>query len=141
MNTKSLHSCNCFSARKAARVLTRMYERHMAETGLTSNQFSILVMLSEAPALSMREMAGALAMDRTTLLRSMQPLQRDGLVEANSDETDARLLRYSLTRSGAARAEQALPYWQRAQDELERQIGKDTAAKLRMLGELTDLEE
>jgi hypothetical protein len=67
-----LDLCNCFAARQAARHITRLYEKHLAEADVTSAQFSILVVLDEKRRASMSEMADALVMDRTTLLRAGQ---------------------------------------------------------------------
>ena len=76
-----LLSCNCFATRQAARSITRFYERHLTPTGLTSAQFGILSLLEETPSRPMGEMASVLGMQRTTLLRALQPLQRDELIE------------------------------------------------------------
>jgi len=66
-----LELCNCFAARQAARHLTRQYERHLSGAELTSAQFSILVAVEEAGEMTMNELADALVMDRTTLLRAL----------------------------------------------------------------------
>ena len=51
--------CSCFAARQAARYLTKLYERHLADVELTSAQFSILVGLDEAGEMTMNELAAA----------------------------------------------------------------------------------
>src|SRR5258708_18726827 len=68
---------NWFAARQAARHITRLYEKHLAEADVTSAQLSILVVLDEKRRASMSEMADALVMHRTTLLPAVKPLQRD----------------------------------------------------------------
>src|SRR5687767_736485 len=92
-----LDACNCFAVRQAARHVTRMYEKHLAEAGLTSAQFSILGVLSQAGEMSMVALANALVMDRTTLLRAMKPLQREELVRSRPGLPDPRQLMFSLT--------------------------------------------
>jgi DNA-binding MarR family transcriptional regulator len=123
--------CNCFAARQAARHLTKLYERHLADVELTSAQFSILVGLDEAAQLTMNELAGAMVMDRTTLLRALQPLQRQGLVASKPSTEDARRLVLSLSAAGKRRLKKALMLWSDAQRELETQIGSGEAARLR----------
>jgi len=126
-----LELCNCFAARQASRHLTRLYERHLKGAELTSAQFSILVALEEAGEMTMHELAKALVMDRTTLLRAIKPLQREELVVSKPSEDDARRLVFSLSAAGVRRLKKALALWFNAQQELEAAIGSDDAARLR----------
>lgn len=119
MTSRNVH-CNCFAVRQAARALTRDYERHLAPSGLTSSQFSILVVIDERPGIGMRELAEELVMDRTSLVRALKPLERDGLVAVASDK---RQNAYLLTKAGGARLAEALPLWQVAQDEFVARFG------------------
>jgi len=126
-----LELCNCFATRQAARHLTKLYERHLSGAELTSAQFSILVALEEAGEMTMNELAEALVMDRTTLLRAIKPLQRDDLVVSKSSEDDVRRLVFSLSAAGVRRLKKAFPLWSKAQQELEASIGSGEAARLR----------
>jgi DNA-binding MarR family transcriptional regulator len=126
-----LELCNCFAARQAARHLTKVYERHLSGAELTSAQFSILVSLDEAGEMSMNELAKALVMDRTTLLRAIKPLQRDELVVSRSSKDDVRRLVFSLSADGARRLKTAHVLWSDAQQELESLIGSGEAARMR----------
>jgi DNA-binding MarR family transcriptional regulator len=126
-----LDACNCFAVRQAARHVTRMYEKHLSEAGLTSAQFSILGVLSQAGEMSMVALANALVMDRTTLLRAMKPLQREELVRSRPGLPDPRQLMFSLTPNGERRLTKAVPLWEKAQDEFETEIGTRHAAQIR----------
>jgi DNA-binding MarR family transcriptional regulator len=126
-----LDLCNCFAARQAARHVTKLYERHLEKAELTSAQFSILVALDEAGEMTMNELAKALVMDRTTLLRAIKPLQRDELMISRSGADDARQLVFSLSAAGARRLKKAFPLWTKAQQEFEAVIGSDEAARMR----------
>src|SRR5215470_3957047 len=132
MNTLTrLELCNCFAARQAARHLTKLYERHLADAELTSAQFSILVALEDGGELTMQELAEALVMDRTTLLRAIKPLQREDLLVSKSSEDDVRRLVFSLSAAGVRRLKKAFALWSKAQQELEATIGSSEAARLR----------
>jgi len=126
-----LSGCNCFAARQAARHLTRLYERHLSEAGLTSAQFSILATVDEAQEMTMAELVDALVMDRTTLLRALKPLQREELVNTRPSTEDARQLVYALTAAGLRKLKQAFPLWAKAQSELEADVGAAAAARMR----------
>lgn len=123
--------CNCFAVRQAARQVTKLYEGYLAPARLTSAQFSILVALGEEGRMTMVELARALVMDRTTLLRAMKPLQREGLIGNASSDADPRQLVFSLSRAGERRLKQATPLWRRAQEEFESGVGPTEAARLR----------
>jgi DNA-binding MarR family transcriptional regulator len=127
----TLNTCNCFALRQAARHVTKLYERHLASADLTSAQFSILGALGEAGEMTMAELANALVMDRTTLLRAIQPLQRDEFLTSRSSDDDSRLLVISLTSAGERKLKQAFPLWEKAQEEFETEIGSREAAQLR----------
>jgi DNA-binding MarR family transcriptional regulator len=126
-----LDLCNCFAARQASRHLTRLYERHLAGAELTSAQFSILVALDEAGEMTMNELASAMVMDRTTLLRAIKPLERDELLVSKPSEDDTRRLVFSLSAAGGRRLKKAFALWSAAQQELEASIGSSEAARLR----------
>ncbi|AFQ51392.1 MarR family transcriptional regulator [Burkholderia sp. A9] len=124
-------ACNCLALRQAARFVTQLYERHLAPVGVTPAQFSIMANLSHRPGLVMSELADRLVMDRTTLLRALKPLQRDGFVAAAASEHDARAHALSLTKHGERTYAQAKVAWQAAQDEFETQFGRSRAKALR----------
>lgn len=127
----SYDECNCFALRQAARRVTQIYERHLGAVGLTAAQFTILAKLARKPSLPIADLADAMVMERTTLVRAMKPLQRDGLVIAESAEHDSRTFVFSLTRKGEATFDRAAVAWRAAQDEFEKQFGTARAKALR----------
>ena len=125
---------DCFAVRQAARHLSQLYERHLSAAGLTPTQFSILGALGRGSSLTMVELAGALVMERTTLVRALRPLLRGGLiadVAAADAEATVRRRRLALTPDGRTRLAVAGVHWQAAQDEFERRFGPQRAAWLR----------
>jgi DNA-binding MarR family transcriptional regulator len=127
----SYDECTCFALRQAARHVTQIYERHLDQVGLTAAQFTILARLARTPNLTMLDLADAMVMERTTLVRAMKPLQRDGLVVAEAAEHDGRTFLFSLTKQGEATFDQAAIAWRAAQDEFEEKFGPARAKALR----------
>jgi DNA-binding MarR family transcriptional regulator len=123
--------CNCFALRQAARYVTQIYERHLAEVGLTAAQFTILSKLSRQPDRTMADLSESMVMERTTLVRALKPLQRDGLITAKSAEHDARAQVFRLSESGEKIWEQAVIAWSNAQQEFEAKTGAAKAKALR----------
>ena len=130
----SYDECNCFALRQAARHVTQIYERHLGDVGLTAAQFTILAKLARTPNLPMADLADAMVMERTTLVRTIQPLRRNGLLLSEVHGADARALSIALTAAGEARLKAARQHWDAAQAEFEHRFGEERAAALR--GEL-----
>jgi DNA-binding MarR family transcriptional regulator len=138
MNKAISHDeCNCFALRQAARYVTQIYERHLGEVGLTAAQFTIMAKLARKPDLSILDLADMMVMERTTLVRALKPLQRDGFVLSEPSEHDGRTFLFSLSDAGHRVFEQAAIAWRAAQDEFEVKFGRSRAKALR--GELFNL--
>ena len=81
--------------------------------------------------MTMADLASVMVMDRTTLLRAMQPLQREDLLKNTSSPTDPRQLVFALSPAGERKLKQALPLWNKAQEEFEAEVGPREATRLR----------
>jgi len=125
--------CNCLAIRQAARHVTQFYDQCMAPTGLRTSQFSILARLRQRGPLTINVLAQELVMDRTTLGRNIQPLEREGLIEIHPGRADRRSRELHLTEAGAARLPAAAARWQEAQTRFEAAFGPARAAELRSL--------
>jgi DNA-binding MarR family transcriptional regulator len=102
----------------------------MAATGLTCSQFALLALLSEQPGIGFKSMNAAMSMDRTSLVRALKPLQRDGLVTATPAANDARQLSFSITPAAAKLVRKGERLWMKAQADIEAQIGVPAAQKM-----------
>jgi len=114
--------CACFNLRKAARAVTQLYEVALAPSGIRATQFSVLVALALVDGAPLSRVAEGLVMDRTTLTRNLRPLKRRGWVRIEAGE-DRRERNLSLTRSGRAALDRALPLWQQAQARVLAHVG------------------
>jgi DNA-binding MarR family transcriptional regulator len=132
MNKSITHDdCNCFALRQAARYVTQIYERHLSRVGLTAAQFTIMAKLARKPQLTMVDLADSMVMERTTLVRALKPLQRDGLVISEASEHDGRTYLFTLSDTGKQLFEQAAAAWREAQEEFESKFGRARAKTLR----------
>ena len=106
-------SCACAALRHATRALTQHYDTHFRAAGLRATQFTVLATLAQTGPLSMSDLSERLGLERTTLSRSIRPLEQKGWVRAVGHQ-DQRLRQMELTRKGRKKAESALPAWKRA---------------------------
>jgi DNA-binding MarR family transcriptional regulator len=131
MHTLTPEIDDCFAVRQAARHISKLYERHLSEAGITPTQFSILSTLARSPSVTMMQLAEAMVMDRTTLVRALRPLLRDEFVAGSSREHPKRRLQLTLTQPGRAKLDEAMTHWRAAQEGFERSFGPLQAASLR----------
>ena len=131
MHTEPAEHDDCFAIRQAARHISQFYERHLSAADVTATQFSILAALRHRANLTMLELARAMVMDRTTLVRALRPLLRNALVSDEADGQGPRRLQLVLTQHGRARLAAAMVHWRAAQKEFERKFGREQAACLR----------
>jgi DNA-binding MarR family transcriptional regulator len=124
-------NCFCFALRQASRHISNLYERHLAEAGITPTQFTILSTLFSCSNLTMAELAKVMVMDRTTLVRVLKPMLTRGLVASFADDDDARRLRVELTGAGRTKHDEAVAHWAAAQACFEHRFGQQQAALLR----------
>ena len=122
--------CHCLAARRNARYLTRLYDRHLAAAGVSVSQFSLLAMLAEHPEISIHDLTEIMVMERTTLVRALKPLQTAGFIHSRA-EGPRSALRLSLSAEGQAKLTQAQLHWHSAQQALEAQVGADRAIAIR----------
>jgi DNA-binding MarR family transcriptional regulator len=109
-----MDGCVCLALRRAARTLTRFYDRALRPHGLRATQFPILAAACKQQPVPLAELAEALGMDRTTLLRNVQPLVRRRLVEVEP-AADSRRTEIHATATGRALLARAYPEWKRVQ--------------------------
>ena len=125
--------CNCLAVRQAARHVTQFYDQFLAPAGLRTTQFSILARLQRLGPMTISLLAADLVMDRTTLGRNLQPLEREGLVAVVKGRTDRRSREIRLTDPGIERLRTAVEGWVKAQAGFEAVFGEQRSSELRAL--------
>jgi DNA-binding MarR family transcriptional regulator len=114
----------CASLRRASRVLTQLYDDAFRPLGLRATQFTILQALSLAGEVTQGLLGEILAMDSTTLTRTLDILERRGWIAKRHGE-DRREWRLRLSKRGETQLQRALPAWRSVQDRLHTQLGNE----------------
>lgn len=128
-NAPYISPCHCSMLRQASRALTGYYDRALEPSGLRVTQYSLLNRLRRHGPVSMNELSGLMQLDRTTLIRNLNPLVKRELVEISAA---VRAHQVAVTEKGLAEMAKALPLWDGAQNEVEKLF---TAAELESLRE------
>jgi DNA-binding MarR family transcriptional regulator len=103
-------------------MVSAIYDDALRPTGLRGTQFTVLVSLAVVETTTVTGAAASMGVDRTSLTRALQPLERDGLIEsAPGDDGRERVL--SLTDAGRERVDEAIGYWEQAQERVTGSLG------------------
>ena len=121
-NRGCLSPCVCNTLRMVSRVVTQLYDDCLRPSGLRVTQFSILAAIARRGEASLKQLENELAIDQTTLTRSLTLLERDGVLERAS-HPDARIKAMRLTAKGRRALEVARPLWAQAQGKVLRELG------------------
>jgi DNA-binding MarR family transcriptional regulator len=133
LDLRACRDCLCLASRRAARAMTRAFDRRLRPQGMRVTQFSILTNLLLRGALPVGKLADALGMERTTLTRNLALLESKGWVQISADKDDARSRVVAATRRGRSAVAAALPAWRAAQAAVVAAIGAPGADALRTL--------
>src|SRR6266496_1407068 len=96
---RRLSPCVCSTLRMVSRAVTQLYDDILRPSGLRVTQFSILATIARMGEANLRQLEHPLAIDQTTLTRSLNLLERDGLIERVS-HPDARIRAMKLASKG-----------------------------------------
>jgi DNA-binding MarR family transcriptional regulator len=114
--------CVCNTLRMVSRAVTQLYDDTLRASGLRVTQFSIVATIARLGEASLKQIEDTLAIDQTTLTRSLNLLERHGLIE-RAPHPDGRIKAMRLTWKGRRTLAVARPLWARAQDKLLRELG------------------
>jgi DNA-binding MarR family transcriptional regulator len=134
LNMSAMENCVCFNLRWVTRVVTQFFDAEMRRHGIRATQGAILRALNAKEIWSMAELSDWLGMDRTTLVRKLRPLQRDGMAQAVGGGRGGRV-QLSITAKGREKIKESLPAWRSAQSAAVKTLGEQRWSAI-----LSDLE-
>jgi DNA-binding MarR family transcriptional regulator len=108
-------ACAVMNFRQVARSVTARFDDQLRPVGLRATQLNLLMAIETSTAVTITDLAGILAMDRTTMTRNLKLLRQRKLVDGKT---------IALTAKGRRAAAAALPLWEKAQAEILDSLGK-----------------
>ena len=127
--------CYCFSLRRAARKVSSLYDEALAPAGINIAQLSMLRRIKRAGSVSLTELGRLCDLDRSTVGRNVQVLERMGLVRSSAGK-DQREATLGLSERGERALIEGDPLWEAAQGRIEQGLGREDAARLLALLEM-----
>ena len=92
-----------------AKLSTQLLTASLAPYGVYPGQFGVLVFLWVQDGQTQRELSRQVAIDEASMVRSLDRMERDGLVRRVRNEHDRRQINIFLTEKGRALRDQLLP--------------------------------
>ncbi len=126
--------CLCGNIRMAARTVTTLYDGHLAPSGLTAAELSVLWCVMAAQPVSMQRIGEFLSMEKSTVTRNVAHMRLRHLLKVATGK-DARTKQVSVTRAGQEAFLRALPLWKEAQKAAAKSLG-DTRFRSLVAGSL-----
>ncbi|MEW6160937.1 MAG: MarR family winged helix-turn-helix transcriptional regulator [Verrucomicrobiota bacterium] len=134
LDMATVENCVCFNLRWVARAVTKFYDAEMRRHGIRPTQGTILLSLNSKQSWSMAELSDWLGLERTTLVRNLRPLQRDGFVNVVGGGHGNRV-ELAITAKGRKQIEKLTPAWKSAQRAAVKTLGEERWSAI-----LSDLE-
>jgi DNA-binding MarR family transcriptional regulator len=100
-----------------------MYNQELHSSELELTQFTLLMTLEITGEITQKALGGILAMDSTTLTRTLRVLIERGWIGSDAGE-DRREKLLNLTAAGRRKYQHAKPLWERAQKKLRAGVGE-----------------
>lgn len=114
--------CLARQAAMTARAVGRVYAATLRPLGLQPTQVHLLGALALYPDAGMAELSDMLVVDRSTLVRNLKLLERDGLV-GSSRPAGSRAKRFTVTAAGRNLLASVEPLWEQAHRRLVAALG------------------
>ena len=127
--------CLCINLRRVAQKVTEFYDNTLKPVGVSVNQYSLLVNISRMEGCGTGELAQRVRLEKSTLVRTLQPLLRSGLIEDKSSG-EARRRQLYISPQGEKILKKAFPLWEKAQGELATKLGGNYASLLAIFDQI-----
>lgn len=129
---EALSQCLVLNTISAARALARVGDAQFKPYGVTVQQFSLLSAIRYNPDEPVKNLAERISLDRTSLTRNLDLLEKKGLVQRIA-QTAGNMRICELTEGGNQLLDQLLKEWQQAQQAIVKGFSaEDVEAYLRI---------
>jgi DNA-binding MarR family transcriptional regulator len=120
--------CLATRSRRISRVLTAIYDQHLRPYGISSPQFTLLVVIARLGSASRAEIGRANYQERSTLTRNLDLMLAEGWIEDAPQQSSGRSRPIKITKVGRNMLRKAAPAWRQAQEKAKRLLGEGGVA-------------
>ncbi|RDS86659.1 MarR family transcriptional regulator [Dyella psychrodurans] len=132
--------CLMTRSRRISRVVTSIYDEELRPFGLSSSQFSLLVLIARLSGASRAEIGRANFQERSTSTRNLQLVLDEGWAEEVMPEK-GRSRPIVISKAGRDLLAVAMPAWRSAQAQARQLLGDNGASAIVQLSARLPVEE
>lgn len=114
--------CLCFRIRRAAQRIKDFYDETLAPTGVSVAQYALLININRMEGCGTGELARVMKYEKSTLVRTLQPLLNDGFIADRSPGSNRKRQLY-ITEEGTRVFSKTKLLWSKAQNEIHSRLG------------------
>jgi DNA-binding MarR family transcriptional regulator len=118
--------------RRASLAITKLYDQYLRPTELTVRQYSIMRSIYRLAPVSVSDLALEMQLDRTTMVRNLHPLEKQGIV-LDISRHGTRNRQLILSKHGEEKFKSAELLWIQAQKDVTAALGESDLAMLSQL--------
>lgn len=122
LNLEGTDDCASSNLRRVSRSITTFYEAALRPSHLRPTGFTILVAIAKSEPVAVGSLASELLLDPTTVTRSLQLLQRAGLIAISARSVNRQRF-VTLLPKGRQTLGRSVPLWRQAQGRLVGKVG------------------
>ncbi|HBA04494.1 MAG TPA: MarR family transcriptional regulator [Clostridium sp.] len=120
-----LDDCIAFITNKSAKKLADEFNRRLQENGTTRVQWIALFYIGKAGEISQKELSDYMDIKESSMVRLIDRMEKEELVERRKDSEDRRITKIILTDKGKFLKEELMPRGQAFQDDVLKGISKE----------------
>jgi DNA-binding MarR family transcriptional regulator len=125
---------------RAARVMAQQLAAELRPAGVGIGQWAVLMFLWSQDGMSQAELSRVVAIEPPTMVRTVDRMVRDGLVQRRPDPTDGRISRIYLTKRGRALRDELVPRAVAVNERNLARVGQESRALRRLLTKIGQLD-
>lgn len=132
--------CLMTRSRRISRVVTNIFDQELRPFGVSSSQFSLLVLIARLDGASRAELGRANHQERSTSTRNLQLVLDQGWAEEVMPEK-GRSRPIMISKAGRDLLAEAMPAWRTAQVKAQQLLGDNGASSIVQLSARLPVEE
>jgi DNA-binding MarR family transcriptional regulator len=140
MVNEVIRDCLMTRSRRISRVVTNIFDQELRPFGVSSSQFSLLVLIAEMDGASRAELGRANHQERSTSTRNLQLVLDQGWAEEVTPEK-GRSRPIVISKAGRDLLTEAMPAWRTAQVKARQLLGDNGASAIVQLSARLPIEE
>ncbi len=131
--------CVCTNLRRMSHRVTGFYDSALEPAGISVTQYSLLANISRMPGCGTGQLAQRVRLERSTLVRTLQPLLSQGFI-IDKAPAGSRKRQLHLSPLGEDVFAKAMPLWQQAQTSIKAHLGENYETLWHIFTQIDSLE-